>query len=296
MRIVSLLPSATEIVSELGLADQLLGVTFECRWPAGIEQGRREVVTGLNTHGLDPAAIDALVRETLEKQGNLYTLQLDEFRSCDPELVLTQDLCRVCALPSGDVNEAMDHLGCSANVVTLDPHTLNDVMTTILDVGAAAGVPERAEAYVAQRLARLESLGERTAALPHRRVFVLEWLDPPFLSGHWVPDVVIAAGGEPVLSLPGERSVATDWETIVATEADVIIVAPCGFDLPGAVTQAHEVAKRIPDGPNSPEIWAMDADGYLVRPGPRLVEGAEQIAALLHGITTPDPTIVARIR
>jgi len=293
MRIVSLLPSATEIVCELGLADSLVGVTFECAWPAGVAIGREVVVTGLETADLTPGEIDALVRETIAAQGNLYTLHDDRLRACDPQLVLTQDLCRVCALPSGHVDEAMARLGCSATVVTLDPHTLAEVIATIVTVADAAGVAERGRDQVAALSARLDAVRVGVAGRPLRRMFVLEWLEPPFLSGHWVPELVSAAGGEPVLARPGERSVPTTWDEIAAAGADVVVVSPCGFDLDGAVRQAGEVVGRLPAGP---EIWAIDADGYIVRPGPRLITGVEQLAAILHGVGETDPSIVRRVR
>lgn len=292
VRIVSLLPSATEIVAELGLTDQLLGVTFECRWPTGIEEGREVVVTGLDTKGLDPGAIDALVRDTLAATGNLYTLQEERFRCCDPDLVLTQDLCRVCALPSGHVDEAMVRLGCSAEVLTLDPHTLEEVFATIIAISEAAGVPGRGAGYVDALHARVEAVAGAVAGRAPRSVFVLEWLEPPFLSGHWVPDLVTCAGGTPVLARPGARSVETTWEAIAAAGAEVVIVSPCGFDLAGAIAQAEMVSGQVPAGT---EVWAVDADGYVVRPGPRLVAGIEQFAAVLHGVGSVDPAIMRRV-
>lgn len=293
MRIVSLLPSATEIACDLGLGDDLVGITFECRWPEGVEDGRAVVVTGLETHGLTPVEIDELVRATVAAQGNLYTLHDDRFRDCAPDLVLTQDLCRVCALPSGDVDAALDRLGCSAHIVTLDPHTLDEVLATITTVADAAGVADRGAVYVDALRARLAAVRAAVAEREARSTFVLEWLDPPFLSGHWVPDVVAAAGGRPVLATPGERSVPTSWDEIAAQDPDVVVVAPCGFGLDGAAEQAAVAASRLPD---HCEVWAIDADGYLVRPGPRLVAGAEQLAAVLHGVGEPDPAIVRRVR
>ncbi len=292
-RIVSLLPSATEIACELGLADRLYGITFECRWPEGVEDGRTIVVSGLDTAGLTPGEIDALVADTLAAQGNLYTLHDDRFRACAPDLVLTQDLCRVCALPSGDVDAALDRLGCTAEVLTLDPHTLEEVLATIVAVADAAGVAERGADYVAALRRRLADIAHAVADRRRRPTFVLEWIDPPFLSGHWVPDVVTAAGGSPVLALAGERSVATDWPAIAGAGAEVVVVAPCGFDLDGASAQADAVLAQLPP---EVEVWAIDADGYLVRPGPRLVAGAEQLAAVLHGVGPIDPAIVRRIR
>ena len=294
-RIVSLVPSATEIAFALGLGDRVVGVTFECDEPAHARQGREIVVGGLDTHGLDPGAIDALVRAKVAAGEQLYKLSLDAFRRCEPDLVLTQDLCRVCALATDDAQAAVDHLGCDAHIVTLDPHDLDAVLATVVDVGRAAGVAERAEALVAGLRSRLAQVAALVAHRPRPRVFVLEWTDPPFAAGHWVPELVVAAGGEPVLASPGERSVPTTWDAIAEARPDVILVAPCGFDLDGAAEQAHAIMDHLPVGV---PVWALDANGVVVRPGPRLVDGVETIAAIVHpGAPWPsDPDLVAARR
>ena len=292
---MSLVPSATEIAFALGLGDQVVGVTFECDEPAHARQGREIVVGGLDTHGLDPVAIDALVRAKVAAGEQLYTLSLEAFRRCDPDLVLTQDLCRVCALPAGDADAAVAYLGCSADVITLDPHDLDGVVGTILAVGQAAGVSERAEALIASLRARVDRVVGLVAERPRPRVFVLEWTEPPFAAGHWVPELVRLAGGEPVLARPGERSVPTTWQAIDEAQPDVILVAPCGFDLDGATAQAHQVMEHLPVGV---PVWALDANGVVVRPGPRLVDGIETIAGILHpGAAWPsDPDLAAARR
>ena len=226
-----------------------------------------------------PDAIDALVREKIAAGDDLYRLDEDRFRLCDPTHVLTQDLCRVCALPAGEADAAMARLGCTADVTTLDPHTLDDVLATITETGRALGVTDRAETMVAALRRRLAAVARRVDGKPRPRVFVLEWSDPPFLSGHWVPDLVAAAGGEAVLARAGERSVPTDWATITAHDPDIVVVAPCGFDLDGATSQATSVLDRLPD---RAEVWAIDADGLVVRPGPRLVDGVEALANIVH--------------
>ncbi len=294
-RIVSLVPSATEIAFALGLGDRVVGVTFECDEPADARQGREIVVGGLDTHGLDPGAIDALVRAKVAAGEQLYELSLEAFRRCDPDLVLAQDLCRVCALPSGDADAAVARLGCSAEIVTLDPHDLQGVLHTVLDVGRAAGVADRAEALVASLEARLLRVATLVADRPRPRVFVLEWSDPPFAAGHWVPELVTAAGGEPVLARPGERSVPTTWDAVAEAQPDVILVAPCGFDLDGATAQAQAVVDHLPTGV---PVWALDANGVVVRPGPRLVEGVETIAGILHpdAAWSSDPDLVSARR
>jgi iron complex transport system substrate-binding protein len=293
VRIVSLLPSATEILGSLGLSEQVLGVTFECDVPEHIGDNRSILVRGLDTHGLTAAEIDTLVRQTAAAGGQMYTLDIDAFRACDPELVITQDLCRVCALPEGEVTTALEHLGCSAEVVSLDPHRLHEVLESILTVATAAGVPERGTAAVEDLRARLDQVAAAVAGLTPKRTFVLEWSDPPFLAGHWIPEQVSAAGGDPVLAVPGGRSVGTTWEKIAEADPDVILVAPCGFGLHEAATQAIEALVRLP--PRA-EVWAIDANGYTVRPGPRLVDGVEQMAALLHGVGELRDEVVRRVR
>jgi iron complex transport system substrate-binding protein len=277
----------------LGLSDQVLGVTFECDVPDGIQQGRSILVRGLDTHGLTAVEIDTLVRDTAAAGGEMYTLDVDAFRACDPELVITQDLCRVCALPEGEVSAALTHLGCSAEVVSLDPHRLNEVLESILTVASAAGVPERGTVIVDHLRARLDRVASAVQGLTPKRTFVLEWSDPPFLAGHWIPEQVSAAGGDPVVAVPGGRSVGTTWEAIAQADPDVILVAPCGFGLEEAAAQATEALERLPQ---RAEVWAIDANGYTVRPGPRLVDGVEQIAAILHGVGELRNDVVRRVR
>jgi iron complex transport system substrate-binding protein len=286
MRIASLTPSATEIVHLLGLEADLVGVTFECDHPPDPRLGRAVLVGGLDTHGLDPAAIDELVRVNIAAGRDLYRLDEDAFRAADPDLVLTQDLCRVCALPAGTADAAIDRLGCTADVVTLDPHTLDEVLATIAAVGRAAGVSERADEAITRLRARLAAVADATAGRTVPDVFVLEWSDPPFLSGHWVPDLVVAAGGNPVHADHGGRSVPTDWATIAQADPDIVVVAPCGFGLDAAVEQANAVLHHLP---SRASVWAIDADGLVVRPGPRLVDGVEALATIFH----PDAFVAA---
>jgi len=294
-RIVSLVPSATEIAFALGLGDQIVGVTFECDEPVHARHGREIVVGGLDTHGLTPEAIDALVRSRLAAGEQLYDLSLEALRRCEPDLILTQDLCRVCALPSGDVDAAVAHLGCTADVVTLDPHDLDGVLASIVAVGRAAGAQQRAEELVASLRERLDRVAELVEGRTRPRVFVLEWTEPPFAAGHWVPELVRAAGGEPVLAHAGGRSAPTTWAAVAAAQPEVILVAPCGFDLDGAGEQALAIADHLPTGV---PVWALDANGVVVRPGPRLVDGVETIAGILHpGAAWPsDPDLTAARR
>jgi iron complex transport system substrate-binding protein len=294
MRIVSMLPSATEIAYALGVGELLVGVTFECDEPPAARSEKTVVVGGRDTHGMTPGEIDAYVRNQIAAGADLYTLDANALAGLNPDLILTQDLCRVCALPSGQVEAALDYLGCSSDVVSLDPHTLDEVLDSILEVGARTGAAERAEQLVGQLRSRLARVADLVKELPRPRVAVVEWVDPPFTGGHWVPDLVRAAGGIPVAAHPGERSVPTTWSEIADEAPDLVLVAPCGFHLEGAIEQASVVAKALPGVP----IWALDADSIIVRPGPRLVLGVEAIAAVLHpeAVPTAPEGSVAKVR
>jgi len=283
VRLVSLLPSATEIVYALGLGDELAGVTFECDEPPAARAEKTIVVGGLDTKAMAPGDIDRYVRSRLAAGEDLYTLHARALAGLAPDLILTQDLCRVCALPSGQVSDALDYLGCQAEVLTLDPHTLDEVLDSIMAVGQRAGVPERAAALVAGLRARLATVAAGVAGLGRPRVAVIEWVDPPFTAGHWVPDMVSAAGGRAVAARPGVPSVQTSWPAIAAAGPDLVVVAPCGYHLAGAAEQAHLAAAQLPGVP----VWAIDADGIVVRPGPRLVNGVEALAAVLHPQAVP---------
>lgn len=292
MRVVSMLPSATEIVYALGLADQLVGVTFECDEPPSARTEKTVVVGGRDTSGMTPGEIDGYVRSQLAVGADLYTLHADALAGLAPDLILTQDLCRVCALPTDHVTEALDYLGCTADVVSLDPHTLDDVLQTILLVGEHTGTTQRATGLVADLRAWLAGVAAAVADQPRPTVAVLEWVDPPFTAGHWVPDLISAAGGRAVAAHPGEKSRETTWAEVRAAAPDFVLVAPCGFHIDGAVAQARTVLAELPDV----EVWAIDADGLVVRPGPRLVEGVEAIAGVLHpDVVTAGPGRVARV-
>ncbi len=288
---VSLLPSATDIVYALGLEADLVGVTFECDERARAE--KEVVVGGRDTSAMSPADIDSYVRGQLAAGADLYTLDAGALTRLRPDLILTQDLCRVCALPSGQVTEALDYLGTRADVLSLDPYTLEEVLATITAVGQRAGVPDRAGRLVDDLRARLSRVAAQVAGRPRPRTAVVEWTDPPFTAGHWIPDLVTAAGGTPAAARPGQRSAPVSWADIAAGKPDVILVAPCGFSLAGAAGQAAAVAAALPGIP----VWAVDADTLVVRPGPRLVDGVEAIAAVLHpgAVPAPPPGRIARV-
>jgi len=293
VRIVSLLPSTTEIICDLGLEQELLGVTAECNWPDRIQHGREVVVRSFADASMSPGEIDEFVRERVDAGLDLYVLDDDALRRCDPDLIVSQDLCRVCAVASGDVDAAMERLNCHAEVLQIDPQTLDEVLDSIVTIATAAGVSQRGRDYVSRLRGRLARVATAVDGRPRRRVFILEWIDPPFGAGHWVPDLVIAAGGEPVLARPGERSVSITWSDIGAAQPDVVVVAPCGFGLTDAVQQARVIADLISA---STEVWAIDADAVMVRPGPRLIDGVEALAWMLHGVGHVPSGVVERVR
>ncbi len=296
MRIVSLLPSATEILFDLGVGDHVVGVTFECDFPAEAKT-KRIVSTSALPEGLTPAEIDAVVKERMAAGEDLYRLDAGAFDAIDPTLVVTQDLCAVCAVDVSEVDDALAHLGCSAEVLTLDPMSLDEVIDSIRLVGAATGTDARARAVVDDLRDRVAALRRQVERDPRRRTLVLEWTDPAFCAGHWVPDLVSAAGGEPVLGRPGLHSIGVSWDDIRAADAEVVLVAPCGYRLDGAVELAQQVvdAGHVPAGA---EVWALDADAHIVRPGPRVVEGAEIIGRVLHPdrCGAPSPSQARRLR
>lgn len=301
MNIVSLLPSATEIAFALGLGDSLKGRTFECDHPTGVAAVPIVSGTALTTNGsTDAAAIDAEVADRMAAGESIYTLDDERIRSIRPDVILAQDLCRVCAVPSSDVADALDVIGCVADVVSLDPSSLDEVIGCIGQVGAATGTADRAEALMADLRARVAAVRGRTSGLTRRRVLVLEWGDPPFSAGHWVPDMVVEAGGESLLAAPGDRSVRLEWDAIGAAEPEVVVYSPCGFDLEGSVERSGPVLER-PELAGAAEIWAVDANAHFSRPGPRVVDGVELLAEILHpsapdGTPEVDPELVRRLR
>nr|WP_211177023.1 ABC transporter substrate-binding protein [Pseudonocardia acidicola] len=288
------MPAATEIVGALGLEDQLVAVTFECDHPVGIRDRRPVVVDTALPPGLDPGAIDAVVRDCVARGLPMYELDRDALAAIDPDLILTQDLCRVCALPSGAVDEALATIGCSADVLSIDPHTVAEVLDAITAVGRRAGATAAAARLVAELDARLDAVAAAVAGRPRRSALVLEWTDPPFVAGHWVPELIRRAGGEPVGCVDGGRSTTIGWDEVAAAAVEVVVVAPCGFGLGAAVEQAGAVLDRLPAVP----VVAIDSASYVVRAGPRLVDGVEALAWALHpgAVPEPPPGRVARVR
>jgi iron complex transport system substrate-binding protein len=292
---VSLLPSATEIVFALGRGDELVGVTFECDFPPAARD-RRIVSTSALPEGLSPGQIDAVVSARIAAGEDLYRLDEGALSDLDPNVVLTQDLCAVCAVDVDRVDDALAHLGCAAQVVTLDPQTLDAVLDSIAEVGTVLGAEAEATELLSSLQGRLDQLRCVVSSALRPAVMVLEWTDPPFSAGHWVPDLVSAGGGRPVMGNPGADSQRLNWDAVLTAVAEVVIVAPCGYHLGPAYEHAARlvVDRRLPD---DAAVWAVDADSYFVRPGPRLVDGAELVGQILHPqlCGSPDPTRALRV-
>lgn len=280
MRIVSLLPSTTEILFAIGAGADVVGVTFECDFPPEA-RSRTVVSTSAMPSGLTPAEIDAYVVGAMSRGEDLYHLAADALAGLDADLVVTQDLCAVCAVDVSVVEDALAHLGCTAEVLTIDPHTLDEVFDSILLLGRVTGRSDEAATLVAAQRDRLGAVAARVADRARPRVMLLEWTDPPYAPGHWVPEMIEAAGGIPVLGQPGARSERVLWEQVVASSPDVVVVAPCGYDLAGATALAGELVASgvLPDGV---PVHAVDANAAWARPGTRLVDGVEELARILH--------------
>jgi iron complex transport system substrate-binding protein len=282
VKIVSLLPSATEIVYALGLGEHLRGVSFECDYPEAARSVPVVSGTALPTDGsLTASEIDAEVSARVVAGESIYTLDHVRIRAIDPDLILAQDLCRVCAVPSGAVEEALDVIGCRSAVISLDPGRLDEVIDCVGVVGAATGTGAQADTLMQNLRVRVDAVRRRVRGRDRPRALTLEWADPPFNGGHWVPEMVEAAGGMSVLAIAGVPSRRLTWEEIVREPIDVTVFMPCGFDLDGAVAQSSNLLSR-PEAAGLGSIFAVDANAFFSRPGPRVVEGVELLADLLH--------------
>jgi iron complex transport system substrate-binding protein len=280
VRIVSLLPSTTEILFALGAGDEVVGVTFECDYP---EEARSRAIVSTSTMppGLGTAEIDTWVVAAMQRGEDLYHLAEDALADLDADLVVTQDLCAVCAVDVSVVDAALTHLGGTAQVLTIDPHTLDEVFTSILTLGDAVGRSSEARSLVMGLRRRVAGLWGGIVGRKHPRVMVLEWTDPPFAPGHWVPEMITLAGGVPVLGVPGEKSYRVTWADVHAAQPDVIVCAPCGFDLEASQRLADDLVASGVLPPGIP-VHAVDANASWARPGPRLVDGIEELAEILH--------------
>jgi len=286
-RIVSFLPSATEMVYALGLDEQLLGVSHECDYPAGARSKPIVVRNALPVEKMTQREIDVAVSARLREGGSLYEVDETKLRELSPDLILTQDLCQVCAPSGNEVTRVLAQICPKPDVLWLTPRTIEQIFDNLRQIAQATGTQPRAEHLVAEARARLQALRARAdAAAARPRVFCMEWLDPVYCSGHWVPEMVALAGGQDSLGGLGTDSVRIDWRDVLSWAPEILIVCPCGFDLAGAIEQAGLLA-ALPRWEQLPAIrtgrtYAVDASAYFARPGPRVVEGAALLAHLIH--------------
>jgi len=285
MKICSLLPSATEILFALGLGDQIAGVSHECDFPREAKS-KPVLIKSRISHTESAAAIDRQVREFLERGESLYSVDFEMLRAIEPDVIVTQDLCHVCAATPDDLGAALAHLERQPRVVTLNPHSLADVCADIRTVGEATGRAEQANAVVAEFERAIANVERSVAGLDRPRVLCLEWLDPPYVAGHWVPEMVERAGGVDVLGHQGKPSFRVDWETALRAQPEVIVIMPCGYSLAAAEAEFRNLPlpqgwKDLPavrDG----RVFVVEASGYFSRPGPRLAAGLAVLAGATH--------------
>jgi iron complex transport system substrate-binding protein len=292
VRIVSLLPSATEIVCALGLEDQLVGVTHECDFPASVRT--KPVVTSSVLSGVhDSGEIDRHIRRLVHEGSSLYALDADRLQALQPDLILTQELCEVCAVSYPIVEQAVRRLEGATQLVSLEPETLGDLYLNITTVGDLTGRPLQASSLVASLRRRVAELCGRVAGRRRRSVACLEWLDPVFNCGHWTPELVNLAGGDELLGNAGGPATAIDQDALRKARPEVVVVMACGFDLERSLEQAQ--SRRDAWFVENAELWVVDGNAYFSRPGPRLIDSLEIMAAIIHPqVAGPPPAESAR--
>ena len=289
LKIASLLPSATEIVCALGLEENLVGITHECDFPPSIVDKPHLTQSRISHETMSSAEIDHAVRSQLDGHGSIYDLNAELLAELNPDLIITQELCEVCAVSYETVQKAAKIYVAGAKVISLEPNTIEDIFRNIETVGALCGAAARAAEVVSnlrERLGRIRERVLRSAGSTSKRVFMLEWLEPPFAPGHWTPEQVEIAGGICLLGKAGEKSVTTTYQRIAESKPEVIVLIPCGYytgdilrQLPN--TEFPASFREIPAFENG-DIWAMDASSYFSRPAPRVVDGAEILAKIFH--------------
>jgi iron complex transport system substrate-binding protein len=285
VRIVSLVPSATEIIAGLGLAGSLVGRSHECNYPPEVAAVPVVSASRVDTASIASAQIDGAVRDALAEGTPLYAVDAELLERLAPDLIVTQDLCEVCAVPSGEVRRVAS---AGVETLSLDPRDLTEIEESIRTLARHLGVAGPGEVLAQGMRHRIDAVHQAVRGLPEPRVFVAEWLDPPFAAGHWVPEMVALAGGEEVLGRPRERSFATTWEAVATAAPQLIVLAPCGFDLERTVSEAGSVPAM------GARVVAVDGDAAYSRPGPRVAEGVAQLAHLMHPEAVAEPPLPAR--
>jgi iron complex transport system substrate-binding protein len=280
MRIASLVPSATEALFALGLGDEVVAVTHECDHPAAATRLPR-LTSSVIPEGLQPAEIDARVREVTGRGESLYGLDEERLAELEPDLIVTQALCAVCAVSFDDVRAIAERLPSRPEVISLDPTTLGEVLDDLSVIASAAGDPAVGSRLRATLLGRIEAVEEAVSGLDRPRVAALEWLDPVYVGGHWVPEMIAAAGGADVLGEPGKKSRVVGWDEVAAQRPEVVVVMPCGLYVGESAAQARGHSDRL-RALRADQVVAVDAASSFSRPGPRLADGVELLGHLLH--------------
>jgi iron complex transport system substrate-binding protein len=285
VRIVSLVPHATELLFALGLGDDVVGVTHECDYPPAARD-IQPVTYDVLAPGLSAAEIDAAVRERTADGDSIYELDDELLRELEPDLIVTQALCHVCAVSHDEVQALALTLEKPPRVVALDPKTYGETLGDVRTIAQATGSKDAALDLIARTARRADIVRLAVRDLPRPRVVAIEWLDPVFVAGHWTPQLIEMAGGEDVLGMPGEPSEQSTWELAAASQPDVVVVMPCGYDAARAVVEAEEHADRL-RALGADRVVAVDASSYFSRPGPRLIDGLELLAHILHPDRVP---------
>jgi iron complex transport system substrate-binding protein len=280
VRIISLVPHATELLFALGLGGEVIAVTHECDYPPRALTLPRVTRDALPA-GLSAAQIDAAVRERTLAGEAIYELDEHALAELEPDLIVTQALCPVCAVSYTEVAELAPRLPSQPRVLALDPSTLAETLGDATTMAAATGHPERGAELVHQSERRIERVRQAVAGRPRRRVAALEWFDPVFAAGHWTPELIELAGGVDVLGLPGQPSSTVSWEAVAAAEPEIVVAMPCGYTAPRALEEASLYSEQLAKL-GAERVVAVDASAYFSRPGPRLIDGLELLAQILH--------------
>ena len=283
MRICSFLPSTTEIICKLGLTDNLIGITHECDFPEAVMAKERVIMSSIDHKTLSSKEIDDIVSENSKNGKSTYLVDREKLKAANPDIIFTQGLCEVCAVSGNQVLDAVEVLDSRPEIISLEPGTVDEVLESIVTIGNATGRSEEAAELTSNlrdRIENIRNISERERDKP--RVFCLEWLEPPFVAGHWVPDMVEIAGGNNGLRAKGEQSIRVNWEEVIEFAPHFIFVMPCGFDIDKTLNEIDVVTSN-PLWHQTPasqkgNVYLVDANSYFSRPGPRIVEGIEIIA------------------